>query len=514
VTVVLRALALGLNVWQTRELTLVAKDISCRLRTRLLSHLKGVSMAEYEVLGGGAVGARLVTDVNTVDEFLGASLSRLLVAILGLVGVSAVLLWLHWPLALFILLLNPAVIYFTVAFGKRVKELKKRENLAIEAFQESLAETLDAIREIRAGGREEHFLERLLSRVRDIRGHSATYSWRSDASNRLSMGVFLIGFDVFRALAMFMVVFSDLSVGQMLAVFAYLWFMMAPVQEILNIQYAFYAARAALGRLDELLELKPEPRYPHRRNPFAGRDTVSVRVEDLHFAYGAGEPVLKGVSLDIGRGEKVALVGASGGGKSTLVQVLIGMYPAQRGRVFYDQVPVTDIGLEVVRANVATVLQHPAMLNDTLRANLTLGRAFPDPAIHRALEIAQLGDLVAELPQGLETMIGRQGVRLSGGQLQRLAVARMALTEPKVVILDEATSALDNETEARVHRALAGFLRGRTTLIIAHRLSAVRQADRVYVFEDGRIAESGSHEELMQTRGLYSKLYADAKAAH
>lgn len=514
VTVALRLLSLALNVWQTRELTQIAKDISCRIRARLLTHLQGVSMAEYEVLGSGTVGARLVTDVNTVDEFLGATLSRLLVAILTLVGVSAVLLWMHWPLALFILLLNPVVIYFTVALGKKVKNLKKRENRAIEAFQESLTETLDAMRQIRAAGREPHYLARLLERVRDIRTHSASYSWRSDASNRLSMGVFLVGFDVFRALAMFMVVFSDLSIGEMLAVFAYLWFMMAPVQEILNIQYAYYAARAALGRLDELLGLKPEPRYPHRRNPFSGRETVSVRVEDVHFAYGTGEPVLNGVSLDIGRGEKVALVGASGGGKSTLVQVLIGMYPAGRGRVCYDEVPVTDIGLDVVRAHVATVLQHPAMLNDTVRANLTLGRDFDDAAIRRAVEVAQLHNVIAELPQGLDTVIGRQGVRLSGGQLQRLAIARMVLTEPKVVILDEATSALDNETEAGVHRALGEFLKGRTTLIIAHRLSAVRQADRVYVFEDGRIAESGSHDELIRANGLFRKMYADARAAH
>jgi ATP-binding cassette subfamily C protein len=514
VTVLLRMLALALNVWQTRELTQIAKDITCRIRARLLAHLKGVSMAEYETLGGGAVSARLVTDVNTVDEFLGASISRLLVAVLMLVGVSAVLLWMHWPLALFILLLNPVVIFFTVALGKKVKSLKARENRAVESFQEALTETLDAIRQIRASGREGRYLERLLGHVRNVRTHAATFSWRSDASNRLSMGVFLVGFDVFRALTMLMVVFSDLSIGQMLAVFAYLWFMMAPVQEILNIQYAFYAARAALGRLDELLALKPEPRYPHRRDPFAGKDTVSVRVEDVHFAYGAGEPVLKGVSLDIGRGEKVALVGASGGGKSTLVQVLIGMYPAQRGQLYYDEVPVTDIGLDVVRANVATVLQHPAMLNDTVRANLTLGHEFNDAAIRRALEIAQLRGAVEALPLGLETPIGRQGVRLSGGQLQRLAIARMVLTEPKVVILDEATSALDNETETRVHRALSEFLHGRTTLIIAHRLSAVRQANRVYVFEDGHIAEQGSHEELIRANGLYRKLYADAKAAH
>jgi ATP-binding cassette subfamily C protein len=203
-------------------------------------------------------------------------------------------------------------------------------------------------------------------------------------------------------------------------------------------------------------------------------------------------------------------VGASGGGKSTLVQVILGLYPPQSGMVYFDEVPVTDIGLDVVRDNVATVLQHPAMLNDTVRANLTLGRDYPDDELWRALEVAQLSEVVAQLPKQFDTIIGRQGLRLSGGQQQRLAVARMVLSDPKVVILDEATSALDNEIESRLHAALNTYLEQRTTLIIAHRLSAVRQADRVYVFEDGHIIEQGSHDELMAGDGLYRKLYSGA----
>jgi ATP-binding cassette subfamily C protein len=153
------------------------------------------------------------------------------------------------------------------------------------------------------------------------------------------------------------------------------------------------------------------------------------------------------------------------------------------------------------------VLQHPALFNDTVRMNLTLGRDYEEDELNQALEIAQLREVIDELPDGLETLIGRQGVRLSGGQRQRLAIARMVLTRPSVVILDEATSALDSATEARVHEALSDFLRGRTTLIIAHRLSAVKQADRAYVFDDGRIIEEGTHDELIQGEGLYQKLY-------
>jgi ATP-binding cassette subfamily C protein len=310
-----------------------------------------------------------------------------------------------------------------------------------------------------------------------------------------------------------MVVFSDLSVGQMMAVFGYLWFMMAPVQELLNIQYAYFAAKAALTRLNRLWALKNEPQYPHSHNPFADKHTVALKVENLSFCYqGEDEDaqvdnVLHDVDLTIHAGEKVALVGASGGGKSTLVQVLLGMYAPQSGQLYFDGVPVTQIGWDVVRENVATVLQHPAMFNDSVRMNLTMGQSIDDDKLYEALEIAQLRSTVENLPHKLDTIIGRQGVRLSGGQKQRLAIARMVLTNPKVVILDEATSALDTETEAQLHAALSEFLNDRTTLIIAHRLSAVKQADRVYVFEDGHIIEEGVHEELVQTNGLYSRLY-------
>ena len=305
---------------------------------------------------------------------------------------------------------------------------------------------------------------------------------------------------------MLMVFYSDLSIGQMLAVFGYLWFMMAPVQEILSIQYAFYAAKAALVRINCLYALQQEPAYPHLENPFVAKKTVAIRVDNLHFSYGE-ETILNGINLSIKAGEKVAFVGASGGGKSTLIQSLIGLYTPSSGQIYFDNVPIERIGLDVVREHVVTVLQHPVLFNDSIRANLTLGKKVTDAELWNALAIAQLTDTVKDLAQGLETIVGRQGMRLSGGQRQRMAIARMVVADPKVVILDEATSALDSETEHHLHLALANFLKGRTTLIIAHRLSAVKQADHVYVFEQGLVIEQGSHETLLNQKGLYAKLY-------
>jgi ATP-binding cassette subfamily C protein len=507
VTLLLRLGTLLFGVIQSRQFTLIAKDVTYQLRHLLLQRLNKLSMAEYETMGSGAVTSHLVTDIGVLDEFIGVTISRFIVAALTLVGVSVVLFWMHWPLAVFILLVNPVVVYFTVRMGKKVKQLKSRENSAFAAFQDALTETLDAIQQIRASNRARYFLQKVDDQALAVKRHASSYAWRSDAAARLSFFIFLVGFEVFRAVSMLMVVFSGLTIGKMMAVFGYLWFMMTPVQEILGIQYSLFSARGALERLNKLLALNAEPEYPHLHNPFAGKETVAVSVRDLSFAYGDGPPILDHLNLDIQAGEKVALVGASGGGKSTLVQVILGLYPPTSGKVCFDGIPHDEIGLDVIRDNVATVLQQPAMFNGTVRINLTLGRDKSDDELWQALEVAQLKATIEELPGQLDAVIGKQGVRLSGGQRQRLAIARMILADPKVVILDEATSSLDTETEARVHKALQSFLKGRTTLIIAHRLTAVKQADKVYVFDNGGIIEQGHHDELIQSRGLYQKLY-------
>lgn len=506
VTLALRCGALLFNVVQARLFARLAKDIVYRIRIRLIERLKRISLGEYESLGSGTVAAHLVTDLDTLDKFIGETLSRFLVAMLTLVGTAGILVWMHWELALLILLFNPLVIYATVQLGKRVKHLKKLENDSTSRFTQALTETLDAIQEVRAGNRQGYFLGRLGMRAKEVRDYAVSSQWKTDASNRASGLLFQFGIDIFRAAAMLTVVFSDLSIGQMLAVFSYLWFMIGPVEQLLNLQYAFYAAGGALNRINELLARADEPQYTGVVDPFKGRDTVGIDIQGLSFGYGE-ELVLDQLNLSISPGEKVAIVGASGGGKSTLVQLLLGLYTPQSGSIRFGGATQQEIGLETIRENVAVVLQHPALFNDTVRANLSMGRECSDDDCWRALEIAQLDVTVRALPLGLESVVGRSGVRLSGGQRQRLAIARMVLANPRVVILDEATSALDAATEYNLHQALARFLSARTTLIIAHRLSAVKQADRVLVFDGGQIAEDGDHLQLIAEGGLYARLY-------
>ncbi|EGU32702.1 ABC transporter ATP-binding protein [Vibrio scophthalmi] len=505
--VLMRSGSQALNILQSRQFTLVSKTITYQMRSKMIDKLGRISIRQYETQGSGGINAHLVTDIETIDQFIGSTLSKFIISLLTVLGTAGVLLWLDWRLGLFILLVNPIVIYFSRKLGSKVKHLKKRENQSFERFQNRLVETLDGIYQLRAANKEREFLTELKLQANQVRLDADKYAWQSEAAGRLSFLLFLLGFELFRAVAMLMVLFSDLTIGQIFAVFGYLWFMLGPVQELLGIQFSWYSAKAALARINTLLQLEEEYRPVSKVNPFVEGQEVDVSIEDVTFSYNEETKVLNNLSLHIPAGKKVALVGASGGGKSTLIQLLIGVYRQDSGHIKFNHQTTDDISFDVIRDQIAVVLQQPILFNDSLRHNLTLGGHYSDTQLWQALEIAQMQDVISQLSQGLETQVGRNGIRLSGGQRQRLAIARMVLSDPKFVILDEATSALDTATEAALHRALTEFLSGRTTLIVAHRLSAVKQADLIYVLEDGQVTQFGTHGELVEQQGLYQTLY-------
>ncbi|MEJ2467878.1 MAG: ABC transporter ATP-binding protein, partial [Campylobacterales bacterium] len=313
---------------------------------RILEHLRHVSVSEYEALGGGGVSARLVTDIDTVDAFIGVSIGRFFVSSLSLIGVAMVLLFINWQLALIILLLNPAVVAMTTWLGKKVRKLKKTENQKIERFQNRLAETLDLFVQIRTYNQEKRYIDSMIEDAGAIRSASTQFGWKSEASGQLSSLLFLSGFEFFRAASMLMVLFSSLSIGAMFAVLGYLWFMVTPLQDMLQIIFSYQNATAALERLNALLRLEKEPKYPHEKNPFAGKATNRLSVEHVSFGYGEKQ-VLHDISMEIGAGKTVALLGHSGSGKTTLAQLLLGLYAPQEGRIFIDGIPTQQIGLDV-----------------------------------------------------------------------------------------------------------------------------------------------------------------------
>lgn len=509
VTIALRFIFFILSVVSQKFFINLSQELSFTIRVRALEHLKYVSMSAYERLGSGKVITHLITDIDTIEQFLGSALSKLIVSITTLIGVAIVLIWINPLFGILILIFQPLIMIVTRKISTRVGALKKEQNRMIGELSDTLTQMCDLFGQIRASNKEERFIHSAIEQSKRLRQSASEYGIKALMGERYSYTLFLSGFEIFRALGLVMVLYSDLSIGVMFGIFGYLWFMMTPVQDLLSLQYSFANAKNALSRLNELLSLPTEPREVSSSKALSYTGALSIQTENLVFGYDEKEPVLRGINLDIASGSTVAIIGASGSGKSTLSQLLVGFYLPTSGTIFYNGVSADEIGFATIRSEVFVVLQQPLMFNDTLRFNLTMGDAIDDDEILNALRIAQLSEFVSGLPQGLDTQVGKFGIRLSGGQRQRLSIARMVLANPKVVIFDESTSALDVHTESALFNALEGFLQDKTVIIIAHRLSTVTRADYIYVLENGVILEEGTREKLEKMDGKFNRFVND-----
>jgi ATP-binding cassette subfamily C protein len=396
-------------------------------------------------------------------------------------------------------------VFFTAKLARKVGKLKRVENKATEEFQSELNDTLELFNQIKAANKEEYFFNRVKKKAKSLKDISIEFSYKSDKSIRISFFTFLSGYEVFRAVSILAVAYSNLSIGLMLAIFGYLWIMMTPTQDIINFQYALSNAKQACKRIDDIFKLKLERKVAESKNPF--KESVAIDLRNLDFGYREDSLILKDVSFSIKPNAKVAVVGPSGSGKSTLANLIAGFYEPTRGDILYNDISYKNIDPRIIREEIYLILQHPKLFNDTMRFNLTLGRDFSDKEIQKALKIAQLSDVIDSLENGLDSVVGREGVKLSGGQRQRVAIARMVLEEPKVVIFDESTSALDIHTEENLFKELKEFLEDRLVIIIAHRLSTIENSEYIFVLEDGKLADSGSPEELLQKdAGYFAKM--------
>jgi ATP-binding cassette subfamily C protein len=503
IIIVLRVASTFFSILQSKIFVSISKNITYGMRASLIEYLKYVSLKEYETMRVGAVTSKLVTDVETIDGFVSSTISKLIVAVLMLVFSAIVLLWIHWQLAIFILITNPIVVLFTVKLARNIGELKKEENKAVEMFQSSLTETLELFHQIRAANKEEYFFEQSRIKADELRSHAVNYGYKSDRALKYSYLVFLAGYEIFRAVSILAVAYSDLSVGLMLAVFSYLWVMVTPIQDIINFQYVLSTAKAACKRIESIYEMEQEPHIVENTNPFMLNYDIGIEIKDLSFSYQENINILTNINMHIKEGSKVAIVGASGSGKTTLSNILVGFYPLDSGEILYGGISNKNLKLSTIRENIHLILQHPKLFNDTMHFNLTLGKAFSDEEVRKAVQIAQLDDVITRLESGLDTLVGKDGIKLSGGQRQRVAIARMVLSNPKVVIFDESTSALDVHTELKLFEALQDFLSSKTVITIAHRLSTIQSAEFIYVLEDGKVVDSGSPKELLSKDKSY-----------
>ena len=501
VVVLLRLIAFVFHNKKTFYATKITQKISYLLRHRILHHLEHVSLSEYETIKSGGVSSKMVQDVESVSGFAGQLVTTVLSASLMIVGIAAVMFWMNWVLALLVFMLNPLFLGFSRLIGKKTGELLRRQHEAYDLYHELLTETLELFIQVRASNQERTFFGLLQNRAKKIEESSLDYGYKASVAHSSSTLLTNTVVDIFRALGIAAVAYSDLSIGMMIAFLFYLSTLVSPIQSLMGLVIGYQHTKPALQRINDLLSLAHEPHYPHEENPFDGCETTSVALDKIDFSYGNGKQVLHNITLKAKSGQKIALVGASGSGKTTIAQIMVGFYPSHTGSIFYGDVPIEKIGLPIVRENVALMLQQALFFNDTIRMNLTLSKPKSDEEIYTALKAAQLEAFTDALEDGLETPIGKNGIRLSGGQRQRLAIARLILSDPKIVIFDEATSALDNATEFHLYETLSSFLEGRTTIIIAHRTTTIKQADTIYLIEEGRVKAEGSYD-MLEEQGL------------
>ncbi len=487
----------------------VGERVVADLRVQLYRHLVTLSQTYFHQKRTGELLSRLAEDVGKVHGTVSSDVSMAARNALTLIGGISILLYTNLQLTLVMLAVVPPLAVATVYFGRKIRLLARKAQDELAQANAELGEGIAGIETVQAFTREDFEVKRYGQSVgrsfdlfikRVLAG-----AWFMSLSSFLAFsaiaGIFFLGGR--------MVATDAISPGDLTEFMLYTMMVAGSVGAVAGIWARLQAALGASARLFEILDTRSDLAQPD--SPVSLEHVKGhVVFDDVSFTYGDRDAaVLEGVSLSIEPGETCALVGSSGSGKTTLARLLQRMYDTTEGSITLDGINVRDVALEELRGRMAVVSQEPILFSGTIRDNIRYGDlTASDADIERAATMANADGFIREFPEGYDTKVGERGVQLSGGQRQRVSIARAILRDPKVLILDEATSALDAMSEGLVQEALEKLQAGRTTLVIAHRLSTVRDADRIVVLDHGRIVESGTHTALMENRGAYSELVA------
>ncbi|MEE7450132.1 multidrug ABC transporter ATP-binding protein [Methylobacterium radiotolerans] len=483
-------------------------NIETTMRARAFDHLQKLSFRFYDGQKTGHLVARVTKDLEEIGEVAHHGPEDLFIAVMTLFGAFALMLYVHAPLALITAAILPLIAFVSLRYGGRMTRNWQAQYGRVGAFNARIEENVGGMRVVQAFANEPH--ERALfaldnARYRDTKLEA--YRLMAAGLSINYLGLRLVQIAVLLGGAAF-VVRGDLTPGGFVGFLLLVGVFYRPLEKIGAVVETYPKGVAGFRRYQELLATAPDiTDRPDARAAESLRG--DIRFAGVGFGYGPGRPVFTGLDLAVAAGETVAFVGPSGVGKTTLCALLPRFYEVEAGRITVDGIDIRDLTLASLRRQIGIVQQDVFLFAGTIRENIAYGRLDATEAeIDAAARRARLGGLIDSLADGLDTVVGERGVRLSGGQKQRIAIARVFLKNPPILILDEATSALDTETEREIQRALAELARGRTTLVIAHRLATIRDADRIVVLGEGGVVEEGRHAALLAAGGPYSRLHA------
>jgi len=477
------------------------------LRNAMFGKLLMLPASFYEQQPSGALISKLTFDVTQVTAAATSALTIVFRDGLAIVGLLAYLMWLNWELTLIALAMAPLIVVVMRVVSVRLRRSSREVQDAMGSITQVIEEAIGGHKVVKLFGGQDYEQRRFDEEANRVRRHLMKQVSATAASTPVVQLIAAVALSIIIWYAMLQTSAAQLSVGEFVAFVTGMLLLTAPIKRVTDINVYLQKGLAAAESVFRLIDEEAEP---DRGTRTVGRARGEVRFENVGFHYGDPErPALEGIELAIAPGQTVALVGPSGAGKTTLANLVPRFYHPTGGRVLLDGHDLKTLTLGSLRANIALVSQDVVLFNDTVAANIAYGamNGAVEKDIVAAAEAAHAMEFIREMPQGLATLIGENGVKLSGGQRQRLAIARALLKNAPVLVLDEATSALDTESERHVQAALETLMRGRTTIVIAHRLSTVENADRIVVLDRGRIAETGTHRELLERGGIYDKLY-------
>ena len=484
----------------------VGQRVVADIRERLYSHLQTLSLSFFDRTPTGVLMARITNDVNAVQGAVSDAVTGMIKDAFTAIGLVAVVFYRDWLLALVAIFVFPLAAYPLVAFSRKLRKISKRTLETMAYISTFLQETIFGHRIVKAFNMEayengrfhnanEQYFKYLMKRVK-IRA----------LSNPVMEWLAYIGIGAFVWVGGYRVINGSMTVGEFFSFMTAMALLYDPMRGISKVNLVIQEGIVAARRVFDILDLKPEVTDQPHAKPLPGFSHV-IEYHNIIFRYDK-EVVLDRVSFSVKAGEKVALVGSSGAGKTTAVNLLPRFYDVTKGKITIDGIDIRQVTLQSLRRQIGVVSQQTLLFNDTVRSNIAYGRPdIPEREVIKAAQMADAHDFISKLPQRYDTVIGEQGVMLSGGQRQRISIARALLKNAPILILDEATSSLDTESEREVQEALDRLMEKRTVLVIAHRLSTVRNVDRILVLSEGRIVEEGNHKALMAKGGEYKKLY-------